>query len=132
MEELEILIQWLKQCDVLAAVPIGVDHLDKMPPAAAVYPKGLTVLWRKEDVLGRWQEKYRLRCMVSVRFAKSGDGYDAAQSWLELQKWVQLHPAPLLGEAQVSRMEKGKLAQENGDGTAVYQAVLTVEYTKAG
>lgn len=132
MDELEILINWLKQCDVLAAVPIGVDYLDKTPPAAAVHPQGVTVLWRKEDVLGQWQARYSLRCMVSVRLTKSGDGHDAARAWLELQKWVQLHPAPLLGEAQVSRLEKGKLAKENGDGTAVYQAVLIVEYTKAG
>lgn len=132
MDELEILIQWLKQCDVLAAVPIGVDYLDKIPPAASVYPQGMTVLWRKEDVLGRWQARYRLRCTVSVRVAKSADGYDAARAWLELQKWVQLHPAPALGEEQISHMEQGRLAKENGDGTAVYRAVLTVEYTKAG
>ena len=132
MDELEILINWLKQCDMLAEVPIGVDHLDKAAPAAAVHPQGVTVLWRKENVLGAWQARYSLRCMVSVRLTKSGDGHDAAWGLLELQEWVQQNPAPLLGEAQVSRMEKGRLAKENGDGTAVYQAVLTVEYTKAG
>ena len=132
MDELEILINWLKQCDVLAEVPIGVDYLDKTAPAAAVHPQGLTVLRRKENVLGAWQVRYSLRCTVSVSLIKSGDGGDAARSWLELQKWVQQNPAPLLGETQVSRLEKGRLAKENGDGTAVYQAVLTVEYAKVG
>ena len=132
MDELEVLIDWLKQCDILEEVAFGVDHLEKTAPAAAVYPQGITVLWRKENVLGQWHARYSLRCMVSVRLTKSGDGRDAAGAWLKLQQWVQQHPAPSFGEAQISRLEKGKLVKENGDGTAIYEAVLTVEYTKAG
>lgn len=134
MEQLELLRQWLQSCPVLEGIPVLVDDLGKLPVCASLRPVGITQLWEKKDIAGGIRRRYRLGLRVALRLprAAGSDGMEAAARWLALQCWVPEHPAPALGQEQVSRMEQGKLAAAKGDGTAVYEAVLTVEYTRNG
>lgn len=131
MEQLEALRQWLAGCPELGEEALQVDELGKTAPCAALCPEGITELWRREDILGGWKARYRLRIKLLARVLRAAgtDGTAQAQSWLDVQTWVRENPAPALGDDQQTRLEKGKLKSADGDGTAVYEAVLTVEYT---
>ena len=131
MTELEQLKAWLEGCALFRCLPIRLDALGKAPKCAALRSEGITEVWRREDILGTWLSRYRLKCKLQARlfYPANTDGGENAKAWLDLQQWVQSHPAPALGEEQRTKLENGRLSASAGDGTAVYEATLTVEYT---
>lgn len=133
MKEMEELRQWLAGCAPLQGMPVRLEELGKNAPCAALRGEGMRELRRREDITGRAQVRYALSCRLAARFFRSpGDeGSGETNRWLEVQKWVQAHGPPAFGEEQTARLEKGRLAEAAGDGTVVYEAALTVEYTKS-
>lgn len=134
MEQLEILRQWLRSFPGWGDVPVHIDTLPVQTENAGVYPLGLEVLERKEDLLGN----VRLRCRQRFDLYKTvSPGEDHAQWLLELQHWVleqcAMGQAPRFGDvpsAEHIRAEKGKLKEITAAGTAVYAVTITAEFIK--
>lgn len=132
METLREIAQWLGDCPLLP--PLQADRLEADAPCGALFSQGIQCLWRKADVQGGWRGRFRLVCELRIRTLSDDNAqvWEQSERWLAVQDWVLAHPARLLGDNPVCLLEKGRLLQENGDGTAVYTAVLTVEYTRNG
>ena len=90
----------------------------------AAFPQGERILARKSDILGG--EKQRKRLTVLVRC----NSYEPAASKIEdFARWAE-ETAPLLGEAQVFRVEDARLTAKGKDGPGRYEAKLIFEFTE--
>lgn len=130
MDYLEKLRLWVMSAPMLAGFAATVDAL---PPreGVSVEPKGRTLLWQKTDVLGnvrrRWREVFRIR--VRRNAASGMDNGEAAAVWRQFALWAGENPPPALGGDFTSYLESAALHSADGNGTAVYTAGLTLEYT---
>lgn len=134
MEQLEVLCQWLRTFPAWGDAALHIDSLPAQPENAGVYPQGVEVLERKEDLLGN----VRLHCRQRFELHRTvTPGQDNAR-WLEaFQQWVQqqsaLALAPRFGDdpaAEHIRGEKGRLKEITAAGTAVYAVTITAEFVK--
>ena len=109
-------------------------YADQVPGNAGLYPRGMTQLSRREDVLGnvtvRWGCNFLLRRWAAAR-------EDNARWLLRLQQWIaqqeQLGLTPKFGDDPASermRAFEGKLDQHSQTGSALYTLQLQAEYTK--
>lgn len=98
------------------------DRLEGLEPA--LFIDGLTLLSRKEDILGGEKCRMRLSARLQARFPGEN-----AEAWLALQTWVQDNPPPALGGEQTAFLGKGGLKTTDGNGW-LYEAALTVEFTR--
>lgn len=112
---------------------LWVDSLQTQTGSCGVFPLGIRVLDRKQDVLGnetlRLQSRYQLRRIVAL---DRNNGENA--QWLQdLQKWVleqsRLQLAPQLGLHTQWSVKDGKLEKDRRPGVGVYSLTLEVEYT---
>lgn len=130
---LEELTLWLQTFPKWEGV-LQFDYADSVPGNTGLYPRGLTELSSREDVLGR--RKSRLSWTFALRKAALG-GQKDAQWLMDLQNWVmeqdRLGLAPKFGDEPDSeriRAFEGKLDRHNQVGSAFYTVQLTVEFTK--
>ena len=127
---LENLKQWLETFPQWDGV-LQFDYADSVPGSTGLYPKGITELSAREDVLGN--RKTRLCAAFTLRRAAVG-GQKNAQWLLDFQNWVmeqdRLGLAPRFGDAQRIRAFEGKLDTHKQVGSAVYTVQLAVEFTK--
>lgn len=110
------------------------DYADSVPGNTGLYPKGITELSSREDVLGN--RKTRLCWVFTLRRAAVG-GQKNAQWLLEFQNWVmeqdRLGLAPKFGDEPGNeriRAFEGKLDTHKQVGSAFYTVQLAVEFTK--
>ena len=136
MEELEKIKRWLMTCPGWTGALL-VDYNTPVPGHFGLYPKGMQVLHRQEDVVGNGY--CRCRSTYQLRYVTTGqaDGTVSAARLLELADWVQAQSqaglTPRLGDiphTETFRAEKGQLRQSDQVGTAVYTIDLVAEYTK--
>lgn len=113
---------------------IQVDYLDAAPGNSGLYPRGLTEISSREDVLGNKTVRYR--CAFLLRKA-AATGEDNGHWLLEFQQWVAKQNAtglvPEFGDEQKTetvRAFDGRLDSHAQVGCALYTAQLTVEFTK--
>ena len=113
---------------------LHLDYADHVPGSSGLYPKGLTELSRREDVLGNL--KIRYSWMFELKRA-AACGEENARWLLDLQNWVaeqdRLGLAPEFGDeprAERIRAFEGKLSNHTQAGSSLYTVALTVEFTK--
>lgn len=130
---LDILLQWLRTFPRWEGT-LGLDYADGVPGNCGLYPKGITEISRREDVLGNSRVRYRCTCTLR-RNAAAGE--ENARWLLDFQNWVaeqsRLGLAPQFGDEPGSerlRAYEGKLEKHAQTGSALYTVQLSAEYTK--
>ena len=112
-----------------------VEDVGTGPGQGGLYPKGLTELERKEDILGNVEVVDQVRFRLYFVFQKAASD---AHWLLDFQDWVQEQSAtgalpPFGGDGgtgQTARAERGMLCRVGEDGTATYSVTLTIKYKK--
>ena len=113
---------------------IQIDFVDARPGSTGLYPKGLTELSRREDVLGN----LTVRCRYDFLLRKvGGNGEENARWLLQFQNWVmeqdRLGLAPKFGDDPKSeriRASEGQLHSHAQVGSTLYTVQLSTEFTK--
>ena len=130
---LEKLTQWLETFPQWEGV-LQIDYADSVPGNTGLYPRGITELSSREDVLGN--RKNRLSCAFILRRTGAG-GQENARWLLDFQNWVmeqdRLGLAPRFGDEpqnERSRAFEGRLETHKQVGGSVYTVQLTAEFTK--
>ena len=110
------------------------DYADTVPGSVGLYPRGVTELSRREDVLGN--VKIRCSCAFVLR-RTAGQRGENARWLLEFQNWVmeqdRMGLAPKFGdEPKTERLRafEGRLDSHNQAGSSMYTVHLTAEFTK--
>ena len=130
---LEKMITWLQTFPQWED-SIQIDFLQARPGSSSLYPKGLTELSRREDVLGN----LTLQCRCDFLLRKNAGIREENARWLlEFQHWVmeqdRMGLAPKFGDAPKSeriRVSDGQLQSLSQTGSALYTVKLWTEFTK--
>ena len=136
MDVLEKVRQWVQTFPLWEEGNLlFIDFTDGVPGNAGLFPTGMEVLSRREDVLGG----VKLRCRYNFciyRVGAADDGGADARWLLQFQDWVLQQCAaglaPRFGDEpkmETIRAEQGKL-RDRQPGMQVYAVVLTAEFVK--
>ena len=113
---------------------LQLDYAQAVPGNSGLYPKGLTELSRREDVLGN--AKVRFSWAFQLRRAAL-PGEENARWLVEFQSWVADQDrqglAPKFGdepETERLRAFDGRLHDRTQAGSGLYTVMLTAEFTK--
>ncbi len=104
------------------------------PYTAGLWCRGITVLDRRENLLGRVTQ--RCRAEFTLRLCLPRTDADNAARLLDLQTWAAAESAagrgPVLGNAgrEALRAEQGRMERADAGGTAIYTVRLQAEYTQ--
>lgn len=112
---------------------MGQVQLDQTPRlgGCGMYPRGVTELWRRQDVAGntrvRLRERYYLETIRQ-------DTLEENAQWLQrLSRWVREQnlagKGPALGDQQQVSFAAGKAERAPSPGLSRYSGELIVEYT---
>ena len=130
---LDTLRQWLQTFPQWDSV-LQLDYAEDVPGNSGLYPKGMTELSRREDVLGNLKVRYS--CLFVLKRA-AAPGEENARWLLHFQNWVaeqnRLGLAPKFGDEPPTerlRAYEGKLDKHAQAGSALYTVQLSAEYTK--
>ena len=130
---LEKMKQWLQTFPLWEGT-LQLDYADDVPGKAGLYPKGMTELSCREDVLGN--RKYRYSYTFTLRRSAT-TGEENANWLLDFQQWVaeqsRLGLAPIFGDEPLNerlRAFEGKLDKHTQTGCSLYTVQLYVEFTK--
>ena len=130
---LDVMRTWLQTYPKWEGV-LQFDYADSVPGNTGLYPKGMTEISSREDVLGN--RKTRLSCAFTMRRSAAA-GEKNARWLLDFQNWVmeqdRLGLTPKFGdEPQNERIRafEGRLDTHKQVGSAFYTVQLTVEFTK--
>lgn len=114
-----------------------IDYTDAVPGNAGLYPSGLEMVSRREDVLGNVTVQNRYHFALYRVVTGQEDNTQNAQWLMEFQQWVQSQSvaglAPQFGDEPARermRAEKGKLKEASQTGTGTYMVTLTAEFIK--
>ena len=113
---------------------LSIDYADGVPGNSGLYPRGITEISRREDVLGN--VAVRCACVFTLR-RSACPGEESARWLLDLQNWVmeqeRLGLAPKFGDdpkTERIRAYEGKLDKSFQTGTGLYTLQLRAEFTK--
>ena len=130
---LERVCSWLQTFPLWEGT-LQVDYADEIPGSTGLYPRGLTELSRREDVLGN--VAVRCRCGFLLRRCAC-PGEDNARWLMEFQTWVadqnRLGLAPQFGDdpkQERIRAFDGRIYDRAQAGSGRYTVILTAEFTK--
>lgn len=135
---LQTLTDWLKTCPLLPG-DVTVDYIGCTPGSVGLYPAGVELVERREDVLGNVTSRYR--CGFDLHRVTTGqqDSREHAAWLLSFQDWVNTQSqkglAPTFGSEKARehiRAEQGKLKRASQTGTGTYTVRLTAEYVIKG
>lgn len=130
MEQLNALLGVLRQFPLWEEA-LAVDNWDGCPQNSSLQPLGLTVLSRREDLLG--QVRWRLRQSYCLRRA-AYPGAEAAAWVAGLQNWLLGRSTPELEAAFAPGLrlwaQQGRLVSTSQPGTGIYEIKIHVEYEK--
>lgn len=127
---------FLARAPALRGLTLEVGSVGPQPGTAGLWAKGLTVLERRENLLGG--VKQRCRAEFTLRLCLPLTNAENAARLLELQAWVQAESAagraPVFGNADTAhetvRAEQGRMERADAGGTVVYTVRLQAEYTQ--
>ena len=130
---LDELKQWLQTFPRWEGT-LQVDYAEAVPGNTGLYPKGMTELSCREDVLGN----RRIRCSYTFTLQRTAAAGEENARWLlDFQQWVarqeRLGLAPKFGdEPQTERLRAfdGRLEKHTQTGCALYTVQLYAEFTK--
>ena len=130
---LDKVMNWLQTFPLWEGT-LRVDYADAMPGNTGLYPRGITELSRREDVLGN----VTVRCSWGFALQRAAlPGEENARWLMEFQTWVadqnRLGLAPKFGDDPKNeriRAFEGRLHARSQAGSAQYTVMLTAEFTK--
>lgn len=133
---------FLAQAPALAEIPLRVEEAGPEPGTGGLWPRGVTVVTRKEDVLGgvtlRCRAEFLLRLCLPLPPGDDDQAVRNAGRLLALEGWVAArsaaHTLPRFGtglpEGETLRAQDGRLEGTDLVGTARYTLRLLAEYTE--
>lgn len=127
------LTAWLSAAPPLADIAFTTDALGPAPGGGGVYPQGVEVLKRTENLCGG--VTLRCKAVFLVRLVlPSAAAADNADRLLAVQRWVNSRrDHPRLGSAEPHRETltagEGRLEQAGAEGTDRYIVRLMAEFT---
>ena len=139
---LPALRDFLAGAPALAEISLRVEDAGPAPGTGGLWPRGVTVLTRKEDVLGgvtlRCRAEFLLRLCLPLPPGDDRQALRNAGRLLALQGWVArqsaAHALPRFGdglpEGETLRAEEGRLEKADAAATARYTLRLLAEYTE--
>lgn len=131
MEKINAIKALLLQFPQWGDQPLTVDVLGNQPDSTGLFPLGLQVLSRQEDIRGNvrlhLQESFLLRRGSAV-------GQPAAAWLLALQHWLLTQPVahlePLFGPKLRLWAQQGRLLHAKQPGTGIYEVKIHAQYEK--
>ena len=131
MEQLQAVKKLLLQFPLWGDQPLEVDIREAKPDSCGLFPLGVQVVARREDVLG--DQVLRLRQSFLLR--RCAFGGESAASWLlQLKNWLLCPPIEELSTHFGSRLrlwaEAGHLTNAKQPGTGIYEVKIHIEYEK--
>ena len=137
MSHTEKMIRWLRSYPMWEDVQLDVDHTDVQPPSAGLYPKGVQVLARKEDIQGNCALHCRQSFLLQKKVFGQHNCPENADWLLDFQNWVQRQSALGLAPRFGDMSEKEHICAQNGmcksvaqTGTSLYTVEITAQYWK--
>ena len=138
MTDLEKLRQWLRAYPGWEEnAALHTDHIDGLPGSYGLYPVGLEVLSRTEDLLGNVTARCRYTYNLLRCTAGQQDSPQEAQWLMEFQTWVLSQSAhglaPQFGDVpaeETLRAEKGKRKEASQGSIGTYTVTIVAEFTK--
>ena len=139
---LAALRDFLVAAPALQGIPLRIQDAGPAPGTGGLWPQGVTVRSRKEDVLGRvtlgCRAEFLLRLCLPLPPGDDAAALRNAGRLLALEGWVAAqsaaHALPVFGsglpEAETLQAENGKLERVDAGGTARYTLRLRAEYTE--
>lgn len=136
------LLAFLAKAPALQDVTLRAEEAGPAPGTGGLWPRGVTVLTRREDVLGgvtlRCRAEFLLRLCLPLPPGDDAQALHNAGRLLALQGWVAAqsaaHALPPLGdgvpEGETLRAEEGRLERADTGGTARYTIRLRAEFTE--
>lgn len=124
---------WLTAAPSLADITLTTDELSPCPGQGGLYPQGVTVTRRTENLWGgqtrQCRAEFLLRLVLpAATAAANADRVTALQDWVNARR-----DHPRLGNADLSRetltASEGRLEQTDAEGTNRYSLRLTAEFT---
>ena len=111
---------FLARAPALQGLSLTVGDVGPAPYTAGLWCRGITVLDRRENLLGRVTQRCRAEFTLRLCLPRT----DAAES--------AAGRGPVLGNAgrEVLRAEQGRMERADAGGTAVYTVRLQAEYTQ--
>ena len=131
MEQLNALKAHLLRFPLWGEQPLKVDVREGKPEGCILFPLGLQVLARREDVLGNQV----LRLRQSFLLQRAAYAGETAASWLlQLQQWLLQQPVealtPSFGTDLRLWAEAGRMKNAKQPGTGIYEVKIYAEYEK--
>jgi len=120
---LQIIFTWLRGYPGLEA--LEGEALSGTPGSAGLFCKGLTLLSRKTDILGRESRRQRLQ----LELQRHCTGNAGPQWLLDFTHWAEA-TAPALGKESHFTCGKGQLIRADSEGVSRYSLQLTFEFTQ--
>ena len=139
---LPALRDFLAGAPALSDLTLRVEDAGPAPGTGGLWPRGVTVLTRKENLLGgvslRCRAEFLLRLCLPLPPGDDARAVHNAGRLLALQSWVAsksaAHALPAFGsglpEGETLRAQDGRLETADAGGTARYTIRLLAEYTE--
>ena len=139
---LPALRDFLAGAPALSDLTLRVEDAGPAPGTGGLWPRGVTVLTRKENLLGgvslRCRAEFLLRLCLPLPPGDDARAVRNAGRLLALQSWVAAksaaHALPAFGsglpEGETLRAQDGRLETADVGGTARYTIRLLAEYTE--
>ena len=139
---LPALRDFLAGAPALSDLTLQVEDAGPAPGTGGLWPRGVTVLTRRENLLGgvslRCRAEFLLRLCLPLPPGDDARAVRNAGRLLALQSWVAAksaaHALPAFGnglpEGETLRAQDGRLETADAGGTARYTIRLLAEYTE--
>ena len=119
----DTVLQWLRSYPGLET--LQPETLESKPGSAGLFCRGLTLLGRATDILGRETRRQRLEFLLQRHSTGCND-----PGWLlDLTRWAH-STAPALGQDTVLICGKGRLVRGDATGIRRYELQITFEFTQ--
>ena len=107
--------------------PLETDHLERTPQACGLYPLGLQVRQRREDVQGN----VVLQLRESFLLRRAAYAEEAGTRWLmALEHWLLQQTTEHLGKHVRITPAEGRLVTGKQPGTGIYELKIHLDYEK--
>ena len=124
---------FLARAPALQGLSLTVGDVGPAPYTAGLWCRGITVLDRRENLLGRVTQRCRAEFTLRLCLPRT-DADNAAPDGTDEHGDTQSAAGrgPVLGNAgrEVLRAEQGRMERADAGGTAVYTVRLQAEYTQ--
>ena len=138
MDDLEKLRQWVQTFPKWEEGNLlYIDYTGAVPGNTGLYPMGMELVSRQEDITGGITAQCRYRFSLYRVTTGQEDNTQNAAWLMEFQNWVLQQSlqglAPTFGDVPAReriRAEKGRLKSGSQTGTGVYSVELTTEFVK--